>query len=75
MRIRLSELQSMSEEKRDEVFRRLAETVSDPDNGETARDLDSEIAEYERRHNISSSDMKSALDNGTLKETPTFARG
>lgn len=69
-RICLRNFRKMSASQREATLLRLTKPTKP--NGALA-DLDAEIIEYERRHEISSLDLRRKLRDGTIKETAEIA--
>lgn len=68
MKLRLSELEKLSPEKRQVRVRQLAEATQRPVNGEV-KDLDREIRAFEARHGMDSDALRKGLTNGEIEET------
>lgn len=71
-KISLSRLKSASPSKRDELLSGLVSGAREPVNGYANR-LDARIAEYERRYELSSTEMVGQVESGVLKETDDVA--
>lgn len=68
MKLRLSELEKLTPEKRQARVRQLAEATQRPVNGEV-KDLDREIAAFEARHGMNSETLRKRLADGEIEET------
>ena len=68
----LSRLKSASANKRDELLYELINDARGPANGAVDR-LSAQIAEYERRYELSSLEMVEQVQRGDLKETDDIA--
>ncbi len=71
--VKMSEYREMSEEKRAEVVNALAQNALKSPNGQAER-LDAEIAEFERRYEVTSGRLLKELYEGERLETADIAR-
>ncbi len=71
-KVSLSRLKSASPNRRDELLSGLVSDAREPVNG-YADQLDSRIAEYERRYELTSAEMVEQVESGVLKETDDIA--
>lgn len=69
MKVSLKELSSMSDTEREKVLQELIKAAMLPPTTEELAELDTKIAAYESKYNLSSDKIHTSIDDGSLKET------